>query len=67
MIVESCEACTKQVAVHHYEEFNITVMGDGPFCDGCWFFMRHIETLRDRITDLEESVLLMRKEHDNLR
>ena len=62
MIVEYCEACETKVSPtwDHKQKadvFNSTENGDGPFCDTCWFFMRHIEALLDRVTYLEDRVL----------
>ena len=53
MIADPCEACERMIHVLNQREFHYTEQGDGPFCDPCWFFMRHIEALLDRVTDLE--------------
>jgi hypothetical protein len=52
--VLDCEACNRKVSIHLGEEFDYTKEGAGPYCYVCWFFMRHIEALRDRVTDLEQ-------------
>jgi len=51
-----CAACDKRIEIGPGEEFNYTADADGPFCDRCWFFVLHIEALRDRVTDLEKEV-----------
>ncbi len=48
-----CIACTVGVEADQDEEFNYTPTGEGPFCGACWFFVLHVEALRDRVTDLE--------------
>jgi hypothetical protein len=48
-----CSNCGCKVSVAEEEAFDYTADGDGPFCKQCWFFVQHIEALRDRVTDLE--------------
>jgi hypothetical protein len=49
-----CNVCNMRILIERDSEFNYTSDGDGPFCDNCWFFVEHIEALRDRVTDLEK-------------
>jgi hypothetical protein len=55
-----CSVCNTKVEVEVEEAFNYTADGDGPFCYTCWFFVQHIEALRDRVTDLEKKAELDR-------
>ncbi len=52
---EFCEACDGKTGKSG-KDSQYTEVGDGPFCDTCWFFMLHIEALRDRVTDIEKKL-----------
>ena len=61
MIVEYCEVCEIKVKAEWcYKQeddvFNLTATGDGPYCNRCFYFIRHIEALRDRVTDIEKKL-----------
>ncbi len=56
MIVEYCTACDKEIYVSYKKDFNYTELADGPFCDRCWFFIKQIQTLEERITMLSTQV-----------
>jgi hypothetical protein len=57
-----CDVCNAKITIIEGEEFNYTENADGPFCDRCWFFVQRIESLGDRIKDLETRALLDRKD-----
>ena len=54
MIVEYCKACERKITCNFDGDFNYTKEETGPYCDTCWFFIREIENLHNRITALEE-------------
>ena len=57
MIVQDCDVCGKEIRVDNADDLYYNYeMGYGPCCDACAFFVRHIEALRDRVTDLESRV-----------
>ena len=56
MTVEFCFACDRRFTFTEVNKPNYTNEGAGPFCDACWFFVGHIEELRDRVTDLEKKL-----------
>ena len=58
---EYCEACETRVEPEwdHKEKADIfltTDTGEGPYCSKCFYFIRHIEALRDRVTDIERKL-----------
>ncbi len=54
MRVEYCTACEKKIVYSFDSSINQTDEGIGPYCDTCWFFVREIQALHNRITALEE-------------
>jgi hypothetical protein len=49
-----CRVCNRKITIGEAEEFNHTDDdGGGPFCDVCWFFIERIQTLEERINNLE--------------
>ena len=56
MTVDYCNACDRSITHDFDGDFNYTDEGIGPYCETCWFFIRHIEALRDRVTDIEKKL-----------
>ena len=52
-MVDYCTACDKKIEVHFDGDFNRADEEVGPFCDACWFFVKEIQQLEQRIKDLE--------------
>lgn len=57
-----CDVCNTKITIGEGEQFDYTKDGEGPFCGTCWFFVLHIEALRDRVTDIEAKALKDRGE-----
>ena len=55
-----CDVCNNKITIGEAEEFNYTVDGGGPYCDQCWFFIEQIQTLEERINDLERTTAPLR-------
>ncbi len=59
-----CDVCDRKIIVEEGTEFNYTEDGGGPYCDVCWFFIERIQTLEERINDLERTTAPLRtKKH----
>ena len=54
MITDYCNACNRSITHDFDGDFKYTDEGIGPYCETCWFFVREIQSLHNRITALEE-------------
>ncbi len=54
MKVQNCDVCDSKIRRGGNAGFNYNKSYAGPYCDHCWHFVKCIEKLKDRVTDLEE-------------
>ncbi len=57
-----CAACDCKIGNAEEDESRYTQEGAGPYCEKCWSFVKQIELLKNRVTELEQQVApLVRK------
>ena len=61
MTTRACEACDKKIKREAIAGFNYTEEWCGPYCDTCWFFVKQIETLHNKVEALEGKVKRIKK------
>lgn len=61
MIVKLCKVCDRNICVNCLDDLNHTDDGGGPFCPQCWFFVKQIQALEERINDLERVTTKLRE------
>jgi hypothetical protein len=50
----NCSICDVLIEVERDEAFNYNTIGDGPFCNQCFYFVGRIEALEEKIIEREK-------------
>ena len=57
MNINFCNACDTKFVCTSFEALHFTErQAKGPYCDPCWFFVKQLEELQDKVIALEEQL-----------